>query len=117
MLIARGIPHALLVALVVMMTRGTLGAQEQARTVHGVVTDGRKQPLEHAAVQIENNWTLVIRSYITQADGKYHFAGLNPDVNYTLTAEYDGIRSASRTLSKFDSHRNRKIDLTIHLGK
>ena len=79
--------------------------------------DQHLHPLEHAVVQIKNDWTLMIRSYITQSDGKYHFAGLNSDIDYEPTAEYDGLRSPVRTLSKFDSREERKIDLTIRLGK
>lgn len=111
------ISHALLVAFAILQASDPVTAQDQPRAVHGVVTDRRSQPIAHAAVQIQNNWTLVIRSYITQTDGKYHFAGLSPDVNYRLTAEYDGFRSHTRTLSKFDSSRNREIDLPIPLGK
>ena len=85
--------------------------------VEGVVTDQHSHPLAHVAVQIENNGTLQIRSYITQADGKYHFTGLNSDIDYAVTAQYDGQRSHVRKLSKFDSHQESKIDLTIPLGK
>ena len=94
-----------------------LGAQPTTRTVEGVVMDQHSHPLAHAAVQIENEWTLQIRSYITQADGKYHFAGLNGDDDYQITAEYDGLRSHVRKLSKFDSREEPKIDLTIRFGK
>ncbi|MGP0071355.1 MAG: carboxypeptidase-like regulatory domain-containing protein [Bryobacteraceae bacterium] len=93
-----------------------LGAQPTTRTVEGVVMDQHSHPLAHAAVQIENEWTLQIRSYITQADGKYHFAGLNGDDDYQITAEYDGVRSHVRKLSKFDSREEPRIDVTIRFG-
>jgi hypothetical protein len=94
-----------------------LGAQSWDRSVEGVVTDQHRHPLEHAVVQIHNDWTLMVRSYVTQADGKYHFAGLSRDTDYQLRADYDGIRSPARTLNKFDSHEDRKMNLTIHLRK
>lgn len=94
-----------------------LGAQPWTRTVQGVVMDGNSRPLEHAVVQIQNDWTLNIRSYITQSDGKYHFAGLSDDIDYELTAEYDGVRSPERKLSKFNSRKKPEIDLIVHLGK
>ncbi len=104
-------------AVLLFTTLGALLAQPSTRTVEGVVLDQHSHPVAHAAVQIENDGTLQIRSYITQADGKYHFAGLNGDIDYALTAEYDGLRSHVRKLSKFDSRQDPKIDLTIRFGK
>jgi hypothetical protein len=109
--------RGLTAAIALLAWNSCLGAQGELRTVHGIVTDGRNQPVDHAAVQIENDSTLLVRSYITQRDGKYHFVGLNPDINYKLSAEFDGIRSRSRTLSKFDSNRSRQMDLAIHFSK
>ena len=94
-----------------------IGAQPSTRTVEGVVMDQHSHPLAHAAVQIENEQTLIIRSYITQADGKYHFAGLNGDIDYELSAEYHGLHSGVRNLSKFDSREEPKLDLRIRFGK
>jgi len=96
---------------------GSLAAQPSKRLVEGEVMDQHSRPVAHAAVQIENDGTLQVRSYITQADGKYHFAGLNGDTNYRLTAEYDGLRSHVRKVSKFDSHQDSKINLTIRFSK
>ena len=110
-------PSAPQAAILICLAFVPLGAQPPMRMVHGIVLDQQSRPVEHAAVQIENGWTLQIRSYITQSNGEYHFAGLSPDYNYKITAEYDGSRSAPRTLSKFDSHQNSGINLTIHFGK
>lgn len=104
-------------AVLILATLNSLGAEPSARTVQGVVTDQHSHPLEDAVVQIENDWTLIVRTYITQADGKYHFAGLSRDDDYKLRADFDGIRSSARTLSKFDSHTDRKMHLVIHLRK
>lgn len=104
-------------AVLLFTTLSSLGAESSTRGVEGVVTDQHSHPLEHAVVQIHNDWTLMVRSYITQADGKYHFAGLSRDTDYKLRADYDGIRSPARKLSKFDSHEGRKLDLTVHLRK
>ncbi len=104
-------------AILLLATLGALAAQPSTRMLEGEVTDQHLRPLAHAAVQIENDSTFQIRSYITQADGKYHFAGLNGDIDYKLSAEYDGLRSHKRNLSKFDSRRYPRIDLTIRFGK
>ncbi len=46
------------------------------RTVEGTVTNAANQPVAKAVVQLKNTKTLQIRSFITQEDGSYHFAGL-----------------------------------------
>ena len=46
------------------------------RTVEGMVTNAANQPVAKAVVQLKNTKTLQIRSFITQEDGSYHFAGL-----------------------------------------
>jgi hypothetical protein len=79
--------------------------------------DQHARPLDHAVVQIQNDYTLSIRSYITAADGKYHFAGLSPNLDYELTADYDGLRSRARTLSDFDSRADSKVNLTIRFAR
>jgi hypothetical protein len=107
------------IALVLLLfaALSSLAAQPSTRMVEGVVLDQHSHPVAHAAVQLENDWTLQIRSYITQADGRYHFAGLDGDYDYQLTAESDGLRSHVRKLSKFDSRQQPKIDLTIRFAK
>ena len=44
------------------------------RFVTGLVTDKRGNELAHAAVQLEDEITLSVRSYITADDGRYHFS-------------------------------------------
>lgn len=57
------------------------------RSVSGVVTDKRGNALRGAAVQLENNTDMSIRSYITAKDGRYHFERLNGNDYYTLKAK------------------------------
>jgi hypothetical protein len=104
-------------AVLLFTTLSSLGAKSSTRTVEGVVMDQHSHPLDRAVAQIHNDWTLAVRSYITRADGKYHFAELSLDTDYKLSADHDGIRSKARTLSKFDSHEKREMDLTLHLPK
>ncbi len=59
------------------------------RTVEGMVTNAGNQPVAKAVVQLKNTKTLQIRSFITQDDGSYHFAGLSTDVEYQLKADHD----------------------------
>jgi hypothetical protein len=83
------------------------------RTVQGVVTDAAKQPLAKAVVQLKNTKTLQIRSFITQEDGTYHFAGLSTDVEYELKADHDGDSSSWKSLSVFNSKKTAVINLKL----
>lgn len=87
------------------------------RTLSGTVTDQDGRPIAHAAVQIENERTLEVRSYISEAHGEFHFTMLSSDVDYDVRAEFDGIRSAKKTVSQFDSKASPKITLVIKLPK
>jgi carboxypeptidase family protein len=83
------------------------------RSVSGIVTDQNGNPVKGAVVLIENTAVLRIRSYVTQRDGKYHFAGLYWDVDYRLKAKYDGVGGPTKTLSEFDSHDATVINLKV----
>lgn len=83
------------------------------RTVEGRVTNAANQPVAGAVVQLKNTKTLQIRSFITQADGTYHFAGLQTDVDYQLKAEYDGVSTSWKTLSVFNSKKTPVINLKL----
>lgn len=71
------------------------------RTLRGRVTDQQGHALVGAIVQVQSNSTFWIRSYITQSDGSYHFAGLFTDDSYRVQAKYNGIPSRTRALNSF----------------
>jgi hypothetical protein len=83
------------------------------RFVTGVVRDPKSDPVEGAVVQIKDTKTLRIRSFLTKADGKYTFHGLNPDVDYEIKAQYQGLASEVRTLSVYDSRKDPVINLQL----
>ena len=83
------------------------------RTVEGMVTNAAKQPVAKAVVQLKNAKTLQIRSFITQEDGSYHFAGLGTDVEYQLKADRDGASTSWKTLSVFNSKKTAVINLKL----
>jgi carboxypeptidase family protein len=99
----------------------TLPAQAQkkdkddklTRSVQGVVSDSKDNPLDGAVVQLKDTKTLQIRSFITKQNGTYHFHSLNPDIDYELKAEHQGANSGSKTLSSFDSRKSAVINLKI----
>lgn len=106
-----------LIATVFLFTIGAVAAQEKnasTRSVQGVVTNASDQPVAKAIVQLKDTKTLQVRSYITQQDGTYHFAGLSTNVDYDLKAEHNGAQSDTKTLSVFDSRPKAVINLKLN---
>ncbi len=81
------------------------------RSVEGRVLTPSRAVVTGAVVQIKDDKTLQIRSFITQADGSYRFYGLSSNSGYELTAEKNGASSGIKTLSSFDNRKKVVIDL------
>lgn len=102
-----------MIGLLAILTVFSGESQYKPRPVIGVVTDKRGNTLPGAAVQLENTFDLTVRSYITGKDGRYHFTGLNDDVDYILRAKYRNYWSEHKTLSKFNSSPHPEVNLVI----
>jgi hypothetical protein len=83
------------------------------RNALGIVTLPDDAPAVGAVVQLKNLKTLQVRSYITQADGKYLFQNLARNVDYELRADLKNLESSKRTLSMFDSRWDAVINLKL----
>lgn len=83
------------------------------RSIEGKVLNSGGGTIAGAIVLLKDTKTLQVRSYIAQADGRYHFYGLSTDVNYQLRAEANGLTSKTKTVSVFDSHKIVKLDLKV----
>jgi len=94
-------------------SRRRLNEDANIRSVGGVVTDANNQPVQGAAVQLKDTKSLQIRSFITQVDGKFHFAGLSTNVDYDLKAEYNGKSGGAKRLSLFSSSKAATVNLKI----
>jgi hypothetical protein len=95
---------------------GTATAQQPANTLRnlsGTVTDRSHEPLSGAVVELQNPANSSVESYITDATGHYAFLRLDGATDYRLWATFRGRRSHSRSISKFDSHMQKFINLTI----
>lgn len=87
--------------------------EDHTRTLNGHVLDRRDDPISKAIVYLKNTRSLAVKTYITEADGSYHFPALSPNVDYEVYAEHHGARSDTKTLSAFD---NRKlVDYTLRV--
>ncbi len=90
--------------------------EAQLRTVRGIVIDKSSEaPIPSGVVFLKNTRTNAVRSYIADDEGNYRFSGLDPNVDYEIHAEKDGAKSATRTISSFDS--KKEIILNLKLEK
>jgi hypothetical protein len=87
--------------------------QSSLRIVRGRVLDAQNLPLPSAFVYLQNLRIHRIRTFITDKQGRYHFAGLIPFDDYTVFASYQDWTSKTRALSHFDSKSDLLIDLKV----
>jgi hypothetical protein len=87
----------------------------QVRTVHGGVLDKSDNIVNGGVVYLQNKKTQVIRTYISDEDGQYTFSGLDPNVDYDIHAEMNGLTSITKTISSFDARKD--IVLTLKLDR
>ena len=113
LLMPRQLILASVVALLALVSGNSGNAQFKERDVSGVVTDARGNPLPQVAVELENTGNLIVRSYITDKDGHYYFAGLIDDVDFTLKAKYRNFWSKPKTLSKLNASAHPQVNLVI----
>src|SRR5580700_2129061 len=90
---------------------------QSMRVVQGRALNADAQPQQNAVVYLQDQKTLEVRTYITEADGHYRFGQLSSDVDYQLWAEYKGRKSKTRSISSFDSKKQFNFDLKIDTPK
>lgn len=90
---------------------------ETLRTVHGVVLDKSDASAVSAIVFLKNTRNNDVRSYITNDAGEYRFSGLDPNTDYEIHAEKDEAKSATRTVSSFDSRTDIVLNLKLDKKK
>jgi protocatechuate 3,4-dioxygenase beta subunit len=84
-----------------------------ARSLEGVVLDAQENLVPDAVVKLEDMRTLQVRSFFTKEDGKYHFSGLKPDVEYQVRADFQDSTSGWKRLSIFDTRKVASINLKL----
>ena len=90
--------------------------QKGTRDLSGTVTDHQHEPLKGAVVEVENDVTLGVISYITNRDGKYTFKRLVGDTDYRVWVTFHGRKSKVRQLSQFDTNRPKTVDFVLKLN-
>lgn len=89
----------------------------QVRTVHGGVLDKSNNIVNGGVVYLQNKKTNVIRTYISDDQGQYTFSGLDPNVDYDIHAELNGLTSITKTISSFDSRKDIVLELRLDKKK
>ncbi len=104
------------VCTVVLAVAGTSARSQQAtRNLAGSITDPHHEPLKGAVVQLHNDTTKSVISYITGRDGLYRFERLDANTDYHVSADYKGHPSPSKGVSLYDTAPNKVVDLVIPL--
>jgi hypothetical protein len=123
--LAAGVVCAALAAGVVSMeTRGGpigfgLGPAEAdaqnlgQRVVSGSVVDASSAPIAGATVFLKDLKTRSIRSYTSAADGHFRFTQVNMAEDHELWAEKDGKKSATKTVSSWDTRKDFVSELKL----
>jgi hypothetical protein len=87
--------------------------ETQLRTVRGVVSDKSEKAIQNGVVFLKNLRTNTVLSHFTDDQGSYRFTGLDPNAEYEIHAEFNGQKSAARTVSPLDSRKEITLNLKI----
>ncbi|HEV2278050.1 MAG TPA: carboxypeptidase-like regulatory domain-containing protein [Acidobacteriaceae bacterium] len=107
---------ALLLLVAIVAAARPAVAQDQnfgTKQLQGKVLGNNDAPLSGAIVYLQNSRNNDIKSYITEKDGAYHFAGVAADTDYTVWASFKGKKSPTKTVSSFDTRKSVYLDLHI----
>jgi Carboxypeptidase regulatory-like domain len=83
------------------------------KIVQGKVLDDSDVVQPGAIVYLKSSKSDAIKSFIATEDGGYRFGQLATDTDYTLWAELRGKKSATKTITAFDSKKEFLINLHL----
>ncbi|HXS13396.1 MAG TPA: carboxypeptidase-like regulatory domain-containing protein [Acidobacteriaceae bacterium] len=87
------------------------------RTIEGLVCSKEGTPLQGAVVYLQDSKSLTVKSYLSDAQGRFHFRQLSMSADFDLWAELNGKRSKTRTISQFNSKTDLNFKLTLPVSK
>jgi hypothetical protein len=106
---------AALAATVLFAQEKSKGKESELRTVRGTVVDKDEGPVETAVVYLKNAHSQDIITHLSDSDGTFRFTGLDLNVDYEIHAEREGMTSATRSISNFDTRK--EFVLTLKLDR
>jgi hypothetical protein len=83
------------------------------RVVLGIVVDANSSVVSGATVFLKDLKSKAIRSYTTDAQGKFRFTQVNMAEDHELWAEKDGHKSAVKTVSEWDARKEFETELKL----
>ncbi len=83
------------------------------RVVRGSVLDANAAPSAGATVFLKDLKTKSIRSYTSAEDGKFQFTQVDMSEDHELWAEKDGKKSATKTISSWDTRKDFVCELKL----
>jgi len=91
------------------------GKESSLRTVRGTVVDKSEAPVETAVVYLKNAHSQDIITHLSDSEGTFRFSGLDLNIDYEIHAEKEGMTSATRSISNFDTRK--EFVLTLKLDR
>ncbi len=83
------------------------------KNLQGKVYDASNAAISEAIVYLKNSRNNDVKTFLSEKDGTYRFAGLSSDTDYTVWAAFHGQKSPTKTVSSFDTRKQVYIDLKI----
>jgi hypothetical protein len=83
------------------------------RVVLGRVVDSDSAAMTGATVFLKNLKSKSIRSYTTESDGRFRFTQVNMAEDYDLWAEKSDKKSATKSISSWDSRKEYECELKL----
>ena len=87
------------------------------RALVGLVTLPDDSPAAGAVVKLKNLRSLEVKSFITQADGKYAFQNLSSSIDFEVRADFKDMTSGARKLLVYDTRLDPVINLKLEPAK
>lgn len=107
-------PYAVISICMLLLAISAPLLAQNSRTLQGQVVKSDDQPLPGAVVKLKNMKTQAIRSFVSDNTGNYRFTSLSTNVDYEVYAEFQSSKSATKTLSAFDSRSSATINLKVN---
>src|SRR5437016_464388 len=102
--------------LVLLITAICASAQTPAASLAGAIRDGGGQGLSNVKLTLRNNATGTNRSTLTDDEGRYHLANVDPG-NYELRAEREGFSTEIRAGVVLSVGSSLVMDVVLHPGQ
>ena len=87
------------------------------RTIEGVVCRDNGQPVQGAVVYLQDSKSLAVKSYLSDAQGQFHFRRLSMSADFDLWAELNGKRSKTKSVSQFNSKTDLEYKLKVPIAQ